>query len=91
MDQQRKTFESGVLRMTDTLLIERSTRELIEELKWGAFRRIGLMFIAPYRSKENNAIRRDIREAKRENAETDKYIKQYVKEAEEFAVRDLPF
>jgi hypothetical protein len=67
------------------------TWKLISILKWSAFGRIGLTFIAPYNPRETDKIRKDIRIAKWENYELDKWIKKYVKKMEQLAVEELPF
>ena len=71
------------------------TDQQIQLLEWTMFGRIGLMFMASYNPKENNKIRADIRKAKKDNNETDSFIRAYIKENknlhEYLSPEELPF
>ena len=57
---------------------------LLDFLKQGMFGRLGLMFIMPFNPTESSKVKRDIRAAKKENDEADKYIRHYIHNAKRF-------
>ena len=68
--------------------------EITEGLKWTAFKRLNLLFIAPFRydkPKVRKQIEADLKIAKAENAELDSFIRQFALRAEHEAIVNIPF